>query len=179
MMLNGFGLCHRIIYCNQSLNGLIPILMNLVMVPILALSSNPKSMMLKQTNPLQAKEKPFVSSAPLFLLKQPVDVQNPYIDICECIGNPYFPRWEENGKNHYVCILSCFGPPLHTCDTAACKKRWYKKMVRHHIDPTKHQWKSKRGAFWKPFVEWLWDERVKQHFLLSEEFKQLIPSESW
>ena len=51
-MLNGFDLCRWIIYCNQSLNGLVPILMNLVMVPVLALSSVPRSVMLKQTNPL-------------------------------------------------------------------------------------------------------------------------------
>ena len=127
----------------------------------------------------RTKEKPFVSSAPLFLLKKPADVQNPFGDICDRIGNPYFPKWEENGKNHYVCILSCLGPPLHTCDTAACKKKWCKKSVRHHIDPTKHQWKSKPEAFWKPFVEWLRDERVEKHFLPSEEFKQLTPSKSW
>ena len=32
---------------------------------------------------------------------------------------------------------------------------------------------------WKLFVEWLWDEQVEKHFLLSEEFKQLMPSKSW
>ena len=126
-----------------------------------------------------AKEKPFVSSAPLFLLKQPVEKQSAYIDICQCISNPYFPRWEENGKNHYVCILSCLGPPLHTCDMMACKKRWHRETVRYHIKPTKHQWKSKPEAFWKPFVEWLWDPQVERHFIPSEEFKQLTPSESW
>ena len=61
-MLNGFGLCHRIICCNQSLNGLVPILMNLVMVFILALSSVPRSVMLKQTNPLQEPRRNLLSA---------------------------------------------------------------------------------------------------------------------
>ena len=101
-----------------------------------------------------AKEKPFVSSGPLFLLKQPMEKQSAYIDICQRIGNPYFPRWEENGKNHYVCILSCLSLPLHTCDMTACKKRWCKKMVHHHIHPTKHQWKSKLEAFCRMAMGW-------------------------
>ena len=61
-MLNGFGLCRRIICCNQSLNGLVRILMNKVMVSALALSSIPRSLMLKQTNPLQEPRRNLLSA---------------------------------------------------------------------------------------------------------------------
>ena len=131
---------------------------------------------------LQAPD--FISSTPLIepIIPIPTTSRSITMTLIKRIAAPVqFPHLPSaNGTSQTICLNSVFPAPHNCCMLRLCgDKKAVPRIPRLHIDMSKEPWRSKPENYWKPMVDFLQNEAIRQHLRPSAALKQATPSANW